>query len=157
MFAAANTRVPSARPYDGAMKIRSFVDADTDRVIELWERCGLLRPWNDPRRDIERKGEVQPDLFLVGEEGGDIVAVAMIGYDGHRGWVNYLAVSPGARHRGHGRSLMAEAETRLAALGCPKLNLQIRDDNVDAIGFYESLGYTRDPVISMGKRLIADD
>jgi ribosomal protein S18 acetylase RimI-like enzyme len=138
------------------MDIRTFRPADTDAVIDLWRAAGLVRPWNDPRKDIERKLTVQPELFLVGETDGAVVAVAMVGYDGHRGWVNYLAVSPGARGLSHGRRMMEEAERLLTELGCPKLNLQIRSDNTEVRAFYEHLGYTQDAAVSYGKRLIAD-
>ncbi len=138
------------------MKIRPFVEADQDRVVELWDRCGLLRPWNDPRRDIARKLQVQRELFLVGEIEGQIVAAMMVGYEGHRGWVNYLAVEPGRRRLGLGREMMAEAESRLKALGCPKIQLQVRQDNAEAIAFYRRLGYAEDAVVNMGKRLIED-
>ena len=135
--------------------LRPFTDADTDAVVALWERCGLTRPWNDPRRDIARKGTVQPELFLVVDDGG-IVGSAMFGYDGHRGWVNYLAVDPAYRGRGLGRALMAEGERLLTALGCPKLSLQVRLGNDAALAFYAALGYTDDQVVSYGKRLIPD-
>src|SRR5712691_1413441 len=138
------------------MQIRSFQDTDEPEVIHLWERCGLTRPWNDPSKDIARKGRVQKDLFLVGTVNGAIVASAMVGYDGHRGWVNYLAVDPGRRRQGFASALMAEAERRLRDLGCPKMNLQIRRDNLEAIAFYERLGFAEDAVVSLGKRLEHD-
>jgi ribosomal protein S18 acetylase RimI-like enzyme len=138
-------------------EIRSFRPADEDAVVALWEACGLTRPWNDPRRDIERKQQsVQADGFLVATCGADVVGSVMAGYDGHRGWVNYLAVAPSQRRNGLGRRLMDEAEARLLAYGCPKLNLQIRVDNSAAIRFYEAIGYRVDEVVSMGKRLIED-
>jgi len=139
------------------MKIRSFVEEDTDAVVALWSRCGLLRPWNDPRKDISRKLRMQRDLFLVGEQDGRVVAVAMAGYEGHRGWVNYLAVDPDLRRLGLGRLIMAEVERRLKELGCPKLNLQVRRGNAEAVAFYRSVGYSEDDVLGMGKRLIQDD
>jgi ribosomal protein S18 acetylase RimI-like enzyme len=139
------------------MEIRPFEDADEARVIEIWRACGLLRPWNDPRKDIARKLQVQRELFLVGVEGGAVVATAMAGYEGHRGWVNYLAVDPAHRRHGLARVLMAEVEARLRAQGCPKINLQIRHDNHDARAFYERLGFTEDAVVSYGKRLEHDD
>jgi ribosomal protein S18 acetylase RimI-like enzyme len=138
------------------MQIRAFEDADEEAVVDLWHRCGLTRPWNDPHRDIARKRSVQRELFLVGVEAGAIVASAMAGYDGHRGWVNYLAVDPARRRQGLARALMAEVEARLAALGCPKINLQIRKENVEARGFYERLGFAEDPSVSYGKRLVRD-
>jgi len=139
------------------LDIRSFDVADTEQVIALWQATGLTRPWNDPRKDIERKLTVQPELFLIGLSGGELVASAMGGYDGHRGWVNYLAVAPECRGRGYGRQIMDHLEERLIALGCPKLNLQVRGGNDTAIKFYETAGYARDDVVSFGKRLIPDD
>ncbi|MBF4589371.1 GNAT family N-acetyltransferase [Curtobacterium sp. VKM Ac-1395] len=162
--------------------IRQFTPADTEAVVAVWESCGLVRPWNDPRRDIARKLTVQPELFLVATEapsadaepadadpadadpadadpagdGPTVVAAGMAGFDGHRGWVNYLAVRPDLQGSGLGRAFMAEFERLLTDLGCPKLNLQVRAGNEQVIGFYESLGYTDDHTVSMGKRLIPD-
>ena len=138
------------------MAIRSFSAEDTEAVIALWEACGLTRPWNDPRKDIERKLSTQPELFLVLEVDGRVAGTAMCGYDGHRGWVHYLAVSPDQRGGGHGRDLMATAEHLLAERGCPKINLMVRTGNETVIDFYESLGYGVDEVALMSKRLIAD-
>ena len=138
------------------VEIRAFVEADRARVIELWNRSELIRPWNDPNRDIDRKVAVGDGLFLVGELDGKIVAAAMAGYEGHRGWVNYLAVDPERQGNGLGAELMADIEARLVGLGCPKLNLQIRTDNEGAIAFYERLGFSVDAALSMGKRLISD-
>jgi ribosomal protein S18 acetylase RimI-like enzyme len=139
------------------MQIRPFRVEDTDSVVSLWTASGLVRPWNDPRRDIERKLTEQPELFLVGEIGGELVATAMAGYDGHRGWVHYLAVDPTRRREGLGRQLMVEVEALLIERGCPKLSLQVRSDNAAVLGFYRGLGYGEDQVISMGKRLILDE
>lgn len=139
------------------MLIRPFHDDDTDAVVALWRAAGLTRPWNDPHRDIARKKTVRPELFLVGEVEGRVIASAMAGYDGHRGWVNYLAVDPAHRGRGHARALMAEVERLLTALGCPKLNLQVRADNEAALGFYAALGYSPDAAVSLGKRLVPDE
>lgn len=138
------------------MPVRAFTTADEDQVVALWQRCGLTRAWNDPRKDIQRKLTTQPELFLVLEQDGKIVGTAMGGYDGHRGWVNYLAVAPEVRNLGLGRTLMSTLEQLLAARGCPKLNLQVRANNASAIGFYAALGYGQDDVISLGKRLIDD-
>ena len=138
------------------MHIRAFDEADTETVVDLWERCALTRPWNDPRKDIARKLEVQRELFLVGTVDGRVVATVMAGYEGHRGWVNYLAVDPGERGAGHGRAIMAEVERLLEARGCPKLSLLVRSDNEHALGFYRALGYDVDVVTALGKRLIPD-
>lgn len=139
------------------MLIRPFQPSDEAAVVDLWQRCDLTRPWNDPYKDIQRKLQVQPELFLVGEIDGTLVASAMAGYEGHRGWVNYLAVCPQQRQRGLARQLMAQIETLLLAMGCPKLSLQVRDTNASALAFYERLGYQVDASLSLGKRLIADD
>ena len=139
------------------MEITQFKESDEEPVVALWKECGLVVPWNDPYRDILRKLKLQRDLFLVGRLDGRLVATAMAGYEGHRGWINYLAVSPECRGRGLGREMMDEAEARLRALGCPKINLQVRADNAEAIGFYERIGYRRDDVVSFGKRLERDE
>jgi ribosomal protein S18 acetylase RimI-like enzyme len=138
------------------MQIRPFESRDEEHVVALWTSCGLTRPWNDPHRDIARKSATQPKLFLVGTLDDRVVATAMVGYEGHRGWVYYLAVSTEHRRQNLGRAMMDEAERLLAALGCPKINLQLRSTNAEAIGFYRALGYLQDDVISLGKRLIED-
>ena len=137
--------------------IRTFSIDDTEAVVALWHAAGLTRPWNDPHRDIERKLAVQPELFLVAEADGAIVGSVMAGYDGHRGWLYYLAADPDRRGRGIGRALVAEAEARLLALGCPKVQLMVRPDNTAARGFYEALGYETFETWNAGKRLIPDD
>jgi ribosomal protein S18 acetylase RimI-like enzyme len=139
------------------LEIRPFQSDDCDSVVELWERCGLLRPANDPFEDIARKQKVGGDLFLVGLSEGKIVAAVMAGYEGHRGWLNYLAVSPSHRKRGYGRQMVREAERRLSAEGCPKVNLQIRVTNSEAVQFYSAIGYTQDNVLSFGKRIVHDN
>ncbi|MCS5716811.1 GNAT family acetyltransferase [Herbiconiux sp. CPCC 205763] len=136
--------------------MRPFHASDTDAVVALWQASELTRPWNDPRKDIARKLTTQPELFLVAETDSGLRGAVMAGYDGHRGWVNYLAVDPSARGHGLGRALMAEVEQRLEALGCPKVNLQIREGNEPVMEFYRALGYARDGAVSFGKRLIAD-
>jgi len=136
--------------------VRPYRPADEAAVIALWHACDLTRPWNDPAKDIARKQRVQPELFLVGTIDDRVVATAMIGYEGHRGWINYLAVDLAHRRAGHARRLMAEAEERLRELGCPKLNLQLRKTNAQALGFYRALGYVEDEALSLGKRLIPD-
>lgn len=136
------------------MIIRAFSPDDEAAVVALWQDCDLLRPWNDPHRDIRRKLTVQAELFLVAQQGADIVGTVMCGYDGHRGWVNYLAVGPQQRNKGLGRRLMQAAEAALQALGCPKLNIQVRENNAGVLAFYRKLGYSVDPVVSLGKPLI---
>lgn len=139
------------------MKIRLFAQLDTAEVVALWRDCGLTRSWNKPERDIQRKCSVADDLFLVAEQDGNVVGTVMGGYDGHRGWINYLAVSPKLRKQGLGKRLMDEVESRLLARGCPKINLQVRAGNTEVVAFYEAIGFSDDKVMSLGKRLIADD
>jgi ribosomal protein S18 acetylase RimI-like enzyme len=138
------------------MNIRVFQVKDTKAVIRLWQDCELLASQNDPRKDIERKLNVNPELFLIGEADGEIVATVMGGYEGHRGWINYLAVHPAYRKKSYGRDIVAAVEKLIIAKGAPKINLQIRSTNHGVIQFYSSLGYSVDDVISMGKRLIRD-
>ena len=138
------------------MQIRPFALSDQPAVIALWETCGLTRPWNDPATDIERKLTTQPELFLVGEHDGEVIATAMVGYDGHRGWVHYLAVAPSRRGERLGQALMVEAERLLTVLGCPKLNLMVRTGNEQVVGFYRAIGYGVDDVVVLSKRLIPD-
>ena len=138
------------------MRIRPFEADDEPAVIALWERCKLTRSWNDPRQDIARKLGVQREWFLVGTENGRIVAAVMAGYDGHRGSVNYLAVDPQLRRRGHGHAMMRRVEELLLAHGCPKVNLMVRSANAEVIAFYRQLGYAPDEVVALGKRLISD-
>ncbi|WP_050873642.1 GNAT family acetyltransferase [Comamonas testosteroni] len=139
------------------MQVRAFTPADTEAVVQLWQDCELTRPWNDPHKDIARKLSVSPDLFWLGcNADGRIIASIMVGYDGHRGWINYLAVHPAHQRRGHARQLMQRAERALSELGCPKLNLQVRAGNEAVLAFYESLGYADDRTLSLGKRLIPD-
>lgn len=138
------------------LTIRAFEERDRSAVIDLWQRCDLTRSWNDPGRDIDRKLTVQRDLFVVGEVAGLVVASVMAGFDGHRGWMNYLAVDPEHRGGGYGQALVAHVEDALQALGCPKVNLQVRTSNAEVLAFYASLGYTSDDAVSLGKRLIED-
>jgi ribosomal protein S18 acetylase RimI-like enzyme len=139
------------------MEIRKFEIRDEVEVIALWEECNLVVPWNDPKKDIQRKLKVNPELFLVGILDGRIVASIMGGYEGHHGWVNYLAVSPSIQRKGYGRQMMEVVETKLREVGCPKINLQVRDTNKGVIAFYKAIGYDPDNVISMGKRLESDE
>lgn len=136
--------------------IRPFSDADRAQVIDLWTRCGLVRPWNDPNKDIDRKLTCQPEGFLVVSAQGTILGTAMFGYDGHRGMVYYLAVDPAHQRQGHAQRLMEEVEALALSWGCPKINLFVRADNTQATGFYQTLGYQLETSAAFGKRLIPD-
>ena len=136
--------------------IRAFALRDTESVIALWQATGLTRSWNNPHLDIQRKLTVQPELFMVAVDGEDIIGTVMAGYDGHRGWIYYLASDPMRRGQGIGRDLVTAAEEALLELGCPKVQLMVRPGNDDVLGFYDSLGYERFDTTSTGKRLIAD-
>ena len=138
------------------MHIRTFRAADESAVVALWDECRLTRPWNDPHKDIARKLAVQSELFLVGVVDEAVIASVMAGYEGHRGWMNYLAVTPRFRGRGYGRALVDHVERLLLERGCPKINLQVRASNPAAVAFYRRLGYAQDESISLGKRLIVD-
>jgi len=139
-----------------ALQIRPFRPTDEAAVIALWQACDLVRPWNDPAKDIRRKLRVNPEWLLVAERSGRIAGTVMAGYEGHRGWINYLAVDPRAQRGGLGRALMAEAERLLGAAGCAKINLQVRTGNTGVIAFYGKLGYRVDHCVSLGKRLEND-
>lgn len=139
------------------MNIREYTSSDKKSVIALWDKCNLIVPWNNPIQDIERKLKVDPDLFLVGEIEGVIVTSVMGGYEGHRGWINYLAVHPEYRRNGFGKEIMLEVEKRIKEKGCPKINLQVRSSNKEVIAFYKAIGFIDDEVIGPGKRLIEDE
>jgi ribosomal protein S18 acetylase RimI-like enzyme len=139
------------------IEIRPYKSGDEVAMIRLWTDCGLVVSWNNPERDIQRKLKVQPEMFLVGCLESHIVATVMAGYDGHRGWINYLAVHPNHQHSGIGRRMMEEAEVRLRAAGCPKINLQVRSTNAGIIEFYRRIGYKVEDVVSLGKRLEPDE
>ncbi|MEM6486000.1 MAG: GNAT family acetyltransferase [Pseudomonadota bacterium] len=139
------------------MRIRTFAETDREDVTRLWNDCNLTRPWNDPNKDIDRKLNYQPELFFVAEVNDELVGTAMAGYDGHRGSVFYLAISPAHQGRSFGRTLMTHVEAALEALGCPKLNVMVRSDNETALGFYDRLSYTNDDVECVAKRMISDD
>jgi len=138
------------------LAVRPFVAQDERAVVALWRECGLVRPWNDPVKDIARKLTVQPELFLVGTLDGRVVATIMAGFEGHRGWINYLAVAPACQRRGYATALMERAEQGLLQAGCPKVSLQVRRGNDAAGRFYDSLGFVTDDVVCYGKRLISD-
>ena len=137
--------------------VRRFEATDREAVVALWrEVFPDAPPWNDPDTDIDRKLSVQPELFFVAESDGEIVGTAMCGYDGHRGWVYSVAVGPRHRRKGIGADLMYRVETELRAVGCGKLDLQVREGNDRAVRFYESLGYKVEDRVSMGKLLDGD-
>ncbi|MHC4045086.1 GNAT family acetyltransferase [Bradyrhizobium sp. 23AC] len=124
-----------------ALAIDAIGDADVEEVVALWQRCGLTRPWNDPHADIALARRRDNSAVLVGRDAGAIVATVMVGHDGHRGWVYYVAVDPDGRKRGHGRVIMAAAEDWLRAAGISKLQLLVRRENAQANAFYGSLGF----------------
>jgi ribosomal protein S18 acetylase RimI-like enzyme len=135
------------------MEIRTFQESGRSAVVTLWRGCELVRPQNDPDSDIDLKMSFQPELFLVGVDEGSVIGTVMGGYEGHRGWINYLAVDPDRQSVGLGATLMEYAESKLRELGCVKINLQVRSSNEKVLGFYRAIGYLEDDVISMGKRL----
>ena len=139
------------------MKISEFTDDQSDKVIALWEKCGLTRSWNNPEKDIARKNSDKNGKFLIGQIDEVLMASIMIGYDGHRGSANYLAVDPNFSGAGYGKILMAEAERLLILLGCPKINLCVRADNDKVVELYRQRGYAIEPVHLLDKRLIKDD
>jgi ribosomal protein S18 acetylase RimI-like enzyme len=136
------------------LEIRPFRDDDRAAIVDLWRVCFPDDPpHNDPDKVIERKRPVQPELFLVGCLEGRVVCTVIGGYDGYRGWVYHLATAPQHRRKGLGRQMMNEVEGRLADIGCPKLNLQVRATNEAVVAFYEALGYRIEDRVSLGKRL----
>ena len=139
------------------LQIRPYLEKDQQGVAALWDEAFPDNsPWNVPEDDIKRKLNVQRELFLVAEIKGEIVGTAMAGFDGHRGWVYYVAVSKQHRRRGIGRALMDRVEKSLKDMGCPKLNLQVRSSNRDVVEFYKRLGYDVEDRVSMGKLLTGD-
>ena len=145
-----------------ALQIRPFEAGDESAAVALWRDCGLLRPWNDPHKDIARKQAVQPGLFLVALLQGRVrenvlVGTAMGGYDGHRGSAYYLGVHPEFRGRGIANALLNRLEKKLIARGCPKIQINVPEDNDMVLGMYERLGYEHADVLSLGKRLIEDE
>ena len=138
------------------MKIRPYQNSDESAIFQLWLDCGLVTPQNNPIRDIQRKLKVNPEWFLVGLKEDKLVASCMVGYEGHRGWINYLAVEPCEQRKGYAKRMMEEAERLLREAGCPKINLQVRRANLEVIKFYESIGFRDDQVTSLGKRLETD-
>jgi len=138
--------------------IRPYLEEDKDGVVDLWEAVFPdSPPWNVPEEDIERKLKIQRELFLVAELDKVIIGTAMAGFDGHRGWVYSVAVDEKFRKRGIGKELMERVENGLRAIGCTKLNLQVRSSNTEVVDFYRKLGYLVEDRVSMGKRLVQDD
>ena len=140
------------------IEIREYAPADAEAVVALWEACGLTRPWNDPRADLARAHAQQPELLLVATSAPPAadrrpIGTVMAGYDGHRGWLYYLAADPARRGEGIGRALVAEAERRLAALGCPKVQLMVRSENTGVLAYYDRLGYEPSDVSVLARRL----
>lgn len=139
---------------DVPIEIRPFQDTDEAGVIAVWEEVFPDDPpWNAPLQMIRQKRTVQPELFLVAHLGPYIVGTVLAGFDGVRGWIHHLAVLPSIRRQGVATRLMQAAESGLAKLGCPKVNLQVRATNTSVIAFYHSLGYEIEERVSLGKRL----
>ncbi len=139
------------------MKIRQYSPRDEKAVINLWQVCNLIKPWNNPQKDIARKLIDSPELFLVGIMNEKLIASVMAGYDGHRGWIYYLAVDPDFQNQGIGRQIMVAAEERLLKIGCPKIDLMVRKNSLEVIRFYEKIGYGHDDVVTMSRRLLEDE
>ncbi len=137
--------------------IRPFRTTDQKRVIHLWDQCGLLVPWNNPEEDIQRKLADSPEMFIVGELDNEIIATCIFGYDGHRGWVYYLAVKPNQQRNKVATQMMSHVEEKLKRLGCPKINLMVRESNLGVRSFYHEIGYSDDSVITLSKRLLKDE
>lgn len=141
----------------GNIEIRRYQDSDEDAVISLWEEAFPNDPpRNEPLSNIKMKMTYQPYLFFVALLDGELAGTVMAGYEGHRGWVNFMAVSKTFRQCGIGAALMKHAEKELRTIGCIKLNLQIRTGNSEVVEFYEALGYHVEEIISMGKTLVDD-
>ena len=151
-MAALHATAPETR-HHWRMEIRLADPTQREDVIAAWMAAGLTRPWNDPVADFDRACAGETSAVLVGIEDGTVIATAMVGDDGHRGWVYYLAVREDARGRGLGRELMTAAEGWLAARGVAKVQLMVRDTNEGAVGFYEALGYEATPVRVLGRWL----
>ena len=134
-----------------ALAIAEIADSDVEAVIALWQRCGLTRPWNDPASDIALARRNANSTILVGRADGAIVATAMVGHDGHRGWVYYVAVDPDRQKKGFGRTIMGAAERWLRAAGLPKLQLLVRRENAQAGAFYRGIGYEEADTIVFAK------
>jgi ribosomal protein S18 acetylase RimI-like enzyme len=137
--------------------IRPFQETDRAAAVRVWLESGLCHPANDPHKDIDRKLGHSPEGFLVAEAEGLVVGTVMAGYDGHRGWINYLGVLPEWQQRGIGGALLERAEALLRAMDCPKINLQVRSTNLEVIAFYEARGYLQEDRANLGRRLVQDE
>lgn len=126
---------------------------DVEPVVALWEVCGLTRPWNDPREDYFKALSAPDAVVILGFENDIVTASVMVGFDGHRGWIYYLAVEPSQQRQGVGRTMMEAAEQWLRDRGAPKLQLMVRETNTAVLAFYERLGLERQQVVTLGKRL----
>ncbi|HEY2317492.1 MAG TPA: GNAT family acetyltransferase [Solirubrobacteraceae bacterium] len=135
------------------MHIESLSPSQFGAAIALWHDAGLIRPWNDPLDDLRRAMAGPASTVLAGTDDGRLLATAMVGHDGHRGWVYYVAVRPDQRGRGHGRAIMRACETWLSARHVPKIDLMVRTENDGVLAFYRAIGYGRDEVFVMSKRL----
>ncbi len=136
-----------------SFRIIQYDPAYQQALINLWKECNLVVPQNDPVVDIQKKLDFQPQLFFIALLNDQLVGSIMAGYEGHRGWLNYLAISPKHQRQGYGKRLVDEATEKLRKLGCQKINAQIRKTNLSAIEFYKRIGFKEDNVISLGKRL----
>jgi ribosomal protein S18 acetylase RimI-like enzyme len=136
-----------------ALSIAPIGDADVAEVIALWQACGLTRPWNDPAADIALARRGPNSTILIGRDGDAMIATAMVGHDGHRGWVYYVAVDPARREKGFGRAIMNAAEDWLRQAGVAKLQLMVRRENAKAGAFYQSIGYAESQTIILAKWL----
>lgn len=131
---------PPGKPI-AALSVAPIEDAGVADVIALWQRCDLTRPWNDPAADIALARSGPNATVLVGRDGGAVVASVLVGHDGHRGWVYYVAVDPDHQHKGYGRVIMDAAENWLRTRGIEKMQLMVRPDNRGVQAFYQSIGY----------------
>ena len=139
------------------LTIRTYQKSDEEQIINLWFKCGLVKSWNNPKQEIQRKLDEDPSLLLVGEIEGKVVCSCMAGYDGHRGWIYYLAVKPDYQKHGIALKVLGEAEKKLLEKGCPKIDLMVRKSNKNVISFYYKAGYKDDPIVVLIKRLYEDE
>lgn len=136
-----------------SFEIIRYVSDYQEDVTDLWGKCDLIVPQNDPVEDIQKKLDFQPELFFIALLDGKLIGSVMVGYEGHRGWLNYLAVSPDCPKQGYGKKLVNKAIDELKKIGCLKVNVQVRKNNISAVEFYKHLGFKDDNVVSLGMRL----